>query len=71
MLKKQIVPRTSPEAKQLVCSLAIQMLDLAIECGATYFEIRKACEQVLDLMEKDTSPRFIAVGEGLREIGTR
>lgn len=68
-MKKKIVPQHSQEAKHIPARLAIRFLDVAIEMGATYGEIRKACEEVPLLLEEATSPKMIAVGCGEREIG--
>lgn len=68
-MEKKTVPQTSNEAKQVPMRLAIRFLDVSIEMGATYGEIRKACELVPSLLENITSPTTIAVGVGEREIG--
>ena len=69
MVEKKIVPQHSQEAKLIPARLAIRILDVAIEMGATYSEIRKACEVVPSVLETETSPTMIAVGCGEREIG--
>lgn len=68
-MKKKTIPQHSPEAKHIPMRLAIRFLDVAIEMGATYGEIRKACDAVPSLLERATSPTMIAVGIGEREIG--
>ena len=68
-MKKKVVDTFSPEAKRLSASLAVAILDLAIESGATYQEIIDACGKVVAWLPTQTRPAYVPVGLALREVG--
>ena len=49
-------------------TLAVKMLEIAIESGATYGEIRRACYEFLEFLENGTKPEFACNVYGERDI---